>query len=142
MQAETLAALAALGDLRVTPWRMLLVRGAAVMPDLPGLIRDAADPLRRVVACTGAPGCPQGLGPTRALARALAGRVPREGLLHVSGCAKGCAHPGRAALTLVARPGGYDVIRDGTAADTPESTITEATIIDSTITGSPDALFL
>ena len=117
MQAGTLAALAALGPIRATPWRMLLVEGVRAMPDLQGLITDPADPLRRVVACTGAPHCPQALGPTRALARALAPQLPPGCLLHVSGCAKGCAHPRPADLTLVARGRGYDLVRAGTAAD-------------------------
>lgn len=117
MQAGTLAALAALGPIRATPWRMLLVEGLTEMPRLQGLITDPADPLRRVVACTGAPHCPQALGPTRALARALAPQLPPGCLLHVSGCAKGCAHPRTADLTLVARGRGYDLVRAGRAAD-------------------------
>ncbi|GAB1363862.1 precorrin-3B synthase [Rhodobacter sp.] len=116
--ATTLAALAALGhDLRLTPWRMLLVEGARQMPDLPGLITDPADPLLRVVACTGAPGCPQALQPTRGLARALAAHVPQGRVLHVSGCAKGCAHPAAADLTLTATAGGFALIRQGRASD-------------------------
>lgn len=118
MQADTLAAVAALGhDLRPTPWRMLLLEGARRVPDLPGLIADPADPLLRVVACTGAPGCPQGLDATRPLARRLAPLVPAGGLLHVSGCAKGCAHPGAAPLTLTATGAGFAVIRAGRAGD-------------------------
>lgn len=119
MQAETLAALAASGALRVTPWRMLLVEGATAMPALPGLVTDSADPLRRVVACTGAPGCPQARAATRDLARRLAPSVPAGQILHVSGCAKGCAHPAPADLTLVATPAGFDLIRNATAADLP-----------------------
>lgn len=122
MHADTLAALAALGPLRVTPWRMLLLEGQAARPAIPGLITRADDPLRRVVACTGAPGCLQAHAATRPLARALAPHVPPGALLHVSGCAKGCAHPGPAALTLTATPGGFDLIRGGTAADPPVQT--------------------
>lgn len=117
MRAETLAALASLGPLRVTPWRMVLLEGRTAMPDLPELITQASDPLRRVVACTGAPGCLQGLQPTRDLARRVADRV--TGLLHVSGCAKGCAHPGAADLVLVATDEGFDLIRNGRASDPP-----------------------
>jgi precorrin-3B synthase len=117
MTAETLQALAGLGDLRITPWRMIVVEGATALPDLPGLISDPTDPLLHVVACTGAPGCVQALGPTRDLARALAPHV--QGLLHVSGCAKGCAHPGAADLTLTATPQGFALIRGATAHDTP-----------------------
>lgn len=105
MHAATLAALAQLGALRVTPWRMLVLEGAQNLPALPGVITDPADPMLKVIACTGAPGCLQALHPTRSLARALAPHVPD--LLHVSGCAKACAHPGPAPLTLIATAQGY-----------------------------------
>lgn len=120
MLAETLTALSRLGDLRVTPWRMLLVEGLTYLPDLPDLIVTADDPLRRVVACTGKPGCLQAHRAVRALARSLAPQVPQGRLLHVSGCAKGCAHPGRADATLVATPQGFDLIRGGCAQDAAE----------------------
>jgi precorrin-3B synthase len=117
--AELLDALSHLGALRVTPWRMLLIEGARAMPDLPGLITQPNDPMLRVIACTGAPGCLQAAQPTRALARSLAPYLPDGAVLHVSGCAKGCAHPGPAALTLTAHSGGFDLIRDGHARDLP-----------------------
>jgi len=119
MPAELLEALSDLGALRVTPWRMLLIEGAHIMPTLPGLITEPDDPLLRVIACTGAPGCLQAAQPTRALARTLAPCLPDGVILHVSGCAKGCAHPGHAALTLTAQAQGFDLIRDGRARDLP-----------------------
>jgi precorrin-3B synthase len=130
MQAETLAALAALGPLRVTPWRMLLVQGLRQLPDLPDVIRAAGDPIRRVEACSGAPACLQGLAPVRDLARRLAPQVPPGKRLHVSGCAKGCAHPGRADITLVATAAGFDLIRNGTAAAQPDLRGVPADVID------------
>jgi precorrin-3B synthase len=58
---------------------------------------------------------------TEADAAALAARgLPRAGLLHLSGCAKGCAHPGPAAVTLVGEAGRYGLRRDGTAREAPE----------------------
>ncbi len=119
ISAETLAQVAKLGAVRVTPWRMLLIEGLEAAPDLPGLITRSDDPLLRVVACTGAPGCPQGLQPTRGLARALASHVPKGVLLHVSGCAKGCAMPRAAAMTLVGQSAGFGFIPKGLAADAP-----------------------
>lgn len=119
MQAQTLARLADFGPLRVTPWRMLLLEGAPALPKIPGLITRPDDPLLRVIACTGAPGCVQAHQPTRALARALAPFWPK-GSLHISGCAKGCAHPGSASITLVATPEGFDLIRNGGAAASPD----------------------
>ncbi len=117
MQAETLAALADLGPLRVTPWRMLLIEGLTEAPQIPGLITQPDDPMLRVIACTGAPGCLQAHAATRPLARALAPKLTET--LHVSGCAKGCAHPTAAPLTLIATPNGFALIRDGTASGTP-----------------------
>jgi precorrin-3B synthase len=117
--AETLAQVAKLGAVRVTPWRMLLIEGLNIAPDLPGLIARGDDPLLRVVACTGAPACPQGLQPTRGLARALAPHVPAGALLHVSGCAKGCAMPKATALTLVGQSEGFGFVLKGLAADAP-----------------------
>lgn len=117
LEAAQLAALSELGPLRLTPWRMLLVEGAVAMPQVPSLVTDPDDPILHVSACTGAPGCPQALGPTRELARRLAPLLPG---LHVSGCAKGCAHPGSAHVTLVAAGAGlYDLVRDGPAAAPP-----------------------
>ena len=122
LSAQTLSALAQCAGenaLRITPWRMLLIEGAAQIPNLPSLISRADDPLLRVVACSGAPQCQHAAIDTRTVARALAAYIPAGRLLHVSGCTKGCAHP-KAALTLVGSNNGIDLIRYGTAASTPE----------------------
>lgn len=120
--AATLAALAELAPIRITPWRMLLLEGATVAPNLPGLIHDATDPRLRIDVCTGAPGCPQALSPTRDLARALAPYLPPGQRLHISGCAKGCAHPAPAPIILTATgPGCFDLAREARAGDTPEA---------------------
>lgn len=121
IEADLLARLAALGPIRLTPWRQVVIEGLAQPPDLPGLILRPDDPLRRVHACTGAPGCPQALGDTRQFARTLAQHLPEGMTLHVSGCTKGCALRRPADLTLVARSGAhFDVIRNGVPADPPE----------------------
>ncbi len=122
MEAGTLDGLAGFGDLRLTPWRMVLVESG--WPDVPGVILYDDDPLLRVVACTGAPRCLQGLADVRGLARGLAAAVPLGKRLHVSGCAKGCAHPGVADVTLVATAAGFDLIRGGTAADAAVAALT------------------
>ncbi len=118
LRAEVLAEIAEIaglaGSVRITPWRMLLLQGAAV-PTHPALITAADDPRLRVLACTGAPGCPQALQETRALARRLAAAVPPGKLLHVSGCGKGCAHPGPADLTLSASRHGFTLLKDARA---------------------------
>ena len=116
LRAEELTALAD-NSIRITPWRMILIEGASAAPVLTDLITSPADPRLRVTACTGAPGCPQGLQPTRDLARALASQVPPGQHLHVSGCAKGCAHPAPSDVTLTGTRQGFDIIRRGRASD-------------------------
>ncbi|MGI8725615.1 MAG: precorrin-3B synthase [Methyloceanibacter sp.] len=80
-------------------------------------IVSASDPRRRVVACPGAPFCASGHIPARALAAELAPFLPPgQGIaLHISGCAKGCAHPKMAPLTIVGSESGFGVVRNGTA---------------------------
>jgi precorrin-3B synthase len=136
MSAQTLAALAHLGNLRLTPWRMVLIERLATPPSLPGLITQADDPLLRVLACTGAPGCLQALAATRPLATALAPHIPAGKTLHVSGCAKGCAHAGPTDYTLVATPTGYAPLHNATAAARPHSTHSAAAL-----TANPGLLF-
>ena len=110
LRAELLAELASLAPaMRITPWRMVLLQGAN-LPDHPALITTPNDPRLRVLACTGAPACPQALQETRPLARRLAPFVPQGKLLHVSGCGKGCAHPGTADLTLSATRQGFAIL--------------------------------
>ncbi|MCA1455826.1 precorrin-3B synthase [Bradyrhizobium sp. BRP22] len=105
--------------LRMTPWRMILAEGLREMPQCEGLITQAADPILRVVACSGAPACGAAHADTRALAAALAPHITAGERLHVSGCAKGCAHSPPAALTLVATTEGFDLVRGGSTHDAP-----------------------
>lgn len=105
--------------LRMTPWRMVLSEGKREMPNAAGLITEPYDPALRVIACSGAPRCREAYADTRALAAALAPRVAADTRLHVSGCGKGCAHSGTAAVTLVATHAGFDLVRDGSTRDKP-----------------------
>jgi precorrin-3B synthase len=87
-----------------------------------GFITDASDPRRRIAACPGAPSCAHGLIAARALAAELAREVPLSGdgiAVHVSGCAKGCAHPRPAPFTIVGAEQGCGIVRDGSARDEP-----------------------
>jgi precorrin-3B synthase len=109
------------GTLRLTPWRGVVLPGLRAAPDLPeGLIADPEDPVLSIAACAGAPACPRATVATRRdaawLARsgALAG-----GSVHVSGCAKGCAHPRPADVTLVGAEGAYGVVWGGRADAAP-----------------------
>ena len=120
LKAAALRDLAERADgLRLTPWRMIFAEGLRDMPPGDGFVIAADDPILRVTACSGAPSCKEAHAETRALAAALAAHIPADGLLHVSGCAKGCAHPGPAPLTLVATAHGFDLVRDGSARDMP-----------------------
>jgi precorrin-3B synthase len=105
--------------LRMTPWRMVLSEGKRVMPNTTGLITEAYDPALRVIACSGAPRCREAHADTRGLAAALAPNIGAAARLHVSGCAKGCAHSGAAAITLVATGAGFDLVRGGSTRDEP-----------------------
>jgi precorrin-3B synthase len=106
-------------SLRMTPWRMILLEGLCELPAHDGLVASGSDPLLRTAACSGAPACDAARAETRALALALAPHLAAEATLHVSGCPKGCAHPGEADVTLVATSGGFDVIHNGTVRDAP-----------------------
>lgn len=120
MLNTTLHQLAGCGHaLRMTPWRMVLSEGKREMPNAAGLITEAFDPALRVIACSGAPRCREAHADTRALAAALAPRIAADARLHVSGCGKGCAHSGTAAVTLVATRAGFDLVRGGSTRDEP-----------------------
>jgi precorrin-3B synthase len=105
------------GTLRTTPWGCLLLPGTTAPDTLTeaaralGLITEADDPRRRVVACTGQPGCASATVDARADALRIAPSVPRGALWHISGCAKRCAHPGPAAASLIGEDGLYLPLR-------------------------------
>jgi precorrin-3B synthase len=117
------AAVRGADSIRPAPGRALLVLGLApeAADDLAAIaaedfVVEPDDRRLHVVACTGSPGCASATLPTRQLAPdiATAAGTFLDGsvTLHLSGCAKGCAHPGRAALTF-SGPG--RVILDGSA---------------------------
>lgn len=105
----------------LTPWRRAILDGTDPdqSPAKAGLVTVPNDPLMQVSACVGAPYCPAATVDTRSLARELAPFVP--GGLHVSGCAKGCAHSKPCAVTLVGRGGKFDLVRNGAAWDDPQT---------------------
>lgn len=134
-ELHEIAALAAQanGELRLTPWRAILILAPSAKAALNivagararDLIVSHDDPRLAVVACPGAPECPQARGDTRGalarlapLAQKLAGK---DGVgLHISGCAKGCARPGGAPVTLIADNGRFDLVDQGGASDAPQ----------------------
>ena len=88
-----------------------------------GFITRPDDPRRQVTACAGAPICASATIAARAMAPQIAAAIAprRDGALkvHISGCAKGCAHPAPAALTVVGTPQGCALIAGGTTRDAP-----------------------
>jgi precorrin-3B synthase len=96
-----------------------------------GFIVRADDPRRRIVACPGRPACGSGLIASRALAAQIAGlaQSPCGGIaVHVSGCRKGCAHPGAAALTIVGTERGCGIVHHGSARAAPTAYVNPADI--------------
>ncbi len=98
-----------------------------------GFIVEAGDPRRNVFACAGAPICSaahiaaRALGPQ--IAAAAAPYLDSKFKIHVSGCAKGCAHPSPAALTVVGTEGGCALVANGSARDTPFMTVPTTELI-------------
>ncbi|QEV20805.1 cobalamin biosynthesis protein CobG [Streptomyces alboniger] len=85
-------------ELRVTPWRGLVIPGfrddAAARARLTaladaGYLTDPGSPWLGVGACTGRPGCAKSLADVRADAVPGAGGLP----VHWSGCERRCGHP-------------------------------------------------
>ncbi|HLM18956.1 MAG TPA: precorrin-3B synthase [Acidimicrobiia bacterium] len=109
-----------MADLRISPWRQVVLSGVADADaravaqelDTLGLIVDPAHPAGVVVACVGSAGCASAFTDTLADAEALIGQFADEPVasrprsVHVSGCEKGCAYPGRAEVSLVGTAGG------------------------------------
>jgi precorrin-3B synthase len=135
MPAQNLIELAAqavnLGatEIRLAPGRALLFLGLSAPSSLQssaatlGFVTSPTDVRTRIAACPGTPACASGRIATRAIAETVAKQsadlLDASLILHISGCAKGCAHPGPAALTLVGDENGAGLVVDGTAKALP-----------------------
>ncbi len=129
------AADAGASGMRTVPGRVLLTIGLTdeTAPSFiaaagqVGFIVRADDPRRRVVACAGAPVCASAHIAARALAPRIAeSAAPFVGdrlVIHISGCAKRCAHPGPAALTVVGTAAGCALITNGSAGDRADTLV-------------------
>ncbi|MES0073106.1 precorrin-3B synthase [Mesorhizobium sp. M0058] len=116
-------------EIRLAPGRALLFLGQppAANPLLQttaaalGFVTAAADPRTRIAACPGTPACASGQIATRDIAETIAAENADilDFTLHISGCAKGCAHPGPAALTLVGGENGAGLVVNATAKALP-----------------------
>jgi precorrin-3B synthase len=126
--------------LRTAPGRTLLIVGLATEAALTlaakaeslGFITRRDDPRRNVVACAGAPICAAAEIPARALgppiSSAMASLLDGSLTVHVSGCPKGCAHPGRSGLAIVGSQSGGGLVVGGSARDIPCATIATAAL--------------
>lgn len=120
-------AVAARGELRLSPWRAIFLVAERIDDALQGRLRragfilDDESPVRAVAACPGKPACLHGASDTQQDALRLAplahGLADHGIALHVSGCAKGCAHAAQAPVTLVGGDDGYTIVLDGRASD-------------------------
>jgi precorrin-3B synthase len=125
-------------SIRPAPGRALLIIGLtpaaadelAAIAAADGWVVQPDDTRRHIVACAGAPACASAALSTRQLAPAIAqaANLLLDGsmTIHVSGCAKGCAHPGAAALTIV---GPDRLIVEGRACDVPQGGISPSNLI-------------
>ncbi|MBY6304125.1 cobalamin biosynthesis protein CobG [Streptomyces clavuligerus] len=121
------------GELRLTPWRGVLVPavGTAHGPgrlarlSAAGLVTGPGSPWRGVGACAGRPGCAKSLADVRAdaaavvtlTATATAAPAPVAALpVYWSGCERRCGRPPGDRVDVVAQENGYRVstVRDGT----------------------------
>ena len=128
--AEAAAVSGAVG-LRPAPAHTLLLVGidrhaAARLSQIArqlGFVIRADDPRCRIFACAGAPACAAAEIPTRALAPFLASNGAISGadgpMVHVSGCAKGCACPRSMPLTVVGTKGRCGIVVNGSAHEEP-----------------------
>jgi precorrin-3B synthase len=128
--AEAAHAAGAIG-IRTAPGRTLMIIGLAPRiarsfgdtADELGFIVSADDPRRHVFACAGAPICSS----AHIAARAIAPRIAEAAApyldaslqIHISGCAKGCAHAGVAVLTIVGAPQRCEIVANGCVRDVP-----------------------
>lgn len=117
------------GQIRTTSARSLVLMGTggaeqniASAADALGFITSPHDARLNIAACAGRPACPNAWIDSRAVATELVAHWAEAGVLHVSACAKGCAHSGVAAITLVATgaEGRYDAVLSGRAGDIPD----------------------
>ncbi len=105
----------------LTPKTLPIVTAAA---ESLGFVVRGDDPRRYVIACAGAPICAAAYIAARSIAPSVAAAAAGQNLdshfrIHISGCAKGCAHAGAASVTIVGRDDGCAVIANGSVHDAP-----------------------
>ncbi|MFF5248588.1 precorrin-3B synthase [Streptosporangium sp. NPDC000095] len=130
-QALLLADAASGGEIRLTPWRGVVlpgldraeVTGTAARLEAAGLVVDPASPWIGVTACTGRPGCAKSLADVQADAATAIGMAPPSTMgpgtdtlpVHWAGCARRCGRPRGRVADVIATGDGYRLELDGTA---------------------------
>ncbi|WP_436761536.1 precorrin-3B synthase [Streptosporangium sp. V21-05] len=130
--ALLLADAASGGEIRLTPWRGVVlpgldraeVAGTAARLEAAGLVVDPASPWIGVTACTGRPGCAKSLADVQADAATAitVGTAPPSGRgagtdtlpVHWAGCGRRCGRPRGRVADVVATGDGYRLELDGT----------------------------
>lgn len=122
-----IAASDAAGELRLTPWRTVVVPGlpedeaARWLSDLDarGLLVDPLSEQVGVTSCTGHPGCAKAIADVRkdakrALRRPAADAGPAGALpVHWAGCERRCGRPQGRVVEVLATEAGYEISLDG-----------------------------
>ncbi|MEV8094580.1 cobalamin biosynthesis protein CobG [Kitasatospora sp. NPDC085879] len=123
---------AAAGELRLTPWRGVVLPGAPAdrLADLAaaGFRTAPGAAWERATACTGLPGCGSSRADVRADATRALEAAPAAGLpVHWSGCERRCGHPAGRWVDVLATGQGYRVTPVGTPAPSADVTPVEVT---------------
>ncbi len=106
------------GEVRITPWRSVVVPAGSTGLEEVGLVTTPDSVWEGVTACAGQPGCAKALADVRAdattLLSATAGeaagglaRVVGRGRVHWSGCERRCGKPGAGFVDVLAVGNGY-----------------------------------
>lgn len=110
LNQEQAAAITGVGtEVRVTPWRSVVVAGGATeLLEGVGLVTTAGSVWGGVTACAGRPGCSKALADVRADARRVMPEMRRDGRrVHWSGCERRCGKPAGEFVDVLAVGNGY-----------------------------------
>ncbi|MGV1792234.1 precorrin-3B synthase [Rhizobium sp. A37_96] len=126
-----MAEAAGVGEIRTGPEHSLLllgpphdrIEGILAAAAACGFQTRAGDPANYAIPCAGAGACASAHYATRQAAADLleVGTDLLDGSIevHLSGCAKGCAHPSAAMLTIVGTATGHAIVVNGSSSDEP-----------------------
>ncbi len=97
-------------EIRLTPWRRIVIPGIPGITGITGKAEGQASPWTRVGACIGRPGCAKSHTDVRADATARLAEAHPTLPTYWSGCERRCGHPAGTYVDITARPdGGYDI---------------------------------